>query len=66
MFVRLQLSCQSPVEFPYYASGIRQPDICAHRAAPDYQQDKELLKRFRVILPVYNLCIVSKKIFPKG
>jgi hypothetical protein len=52
------------VEFPYYASGIRRPDICAHCAAPDCQKDKELLKRFRVVLPVCNLCIASKKDIP--
>jgi hypothetical protein len=32
---------------------------------PDCQKDKELLKRFRVVLPVCNLCIASKKDIPK-
>ena len=48
-----------------YASGIRRPDIYAHCAAPDCQKDQELLERFRVVLPVCNLCIASKKDIPK-
>lgn len=30
VFVRLQMSCQSPIEFPYYSSTVGRVDVCAH------------------------------------
>jgi hypothetical protein len=59
------MSCQSHVEFPYYASNIGRPDICAHCAEPEAQRNPELLKKFRTVLPVCEQCItVHKKDIP--
>ena len=51
VFVRLQLSCNSPVEVAYYsASHITRQDICCYCAATeDAERDQESLKTHRVV-----------------
>ncbi|CAG2249105.1 unnamed protein product [Mytilus edulis] len=44
VFVRLQLSCSSHIEFAFYASNIGRVDLCAHCASPETNKDQELLK----------------------
>lgn len=45
VFVKLQLNCQSPIEFSYYSSGINgKLDLCCYCKAEGVQQDKELKK----------------------
>ena len=65
VFVRLQLSCQSPVEFPYYASGVGRPNICAHCASEGAERDRETLKHYKIVLPVCQACIARHKDIPK-
>lgn len=61
VFVKLQLNCQSPIEFGYYSSGIGKADICCYCTAQGIQQDKELKKQFRVVLPVCQACLDDNK-----
>ncbi|WAR00571.1 hypothetical protein MAR_024943 [Mya arenaria] len=57
VFVRLQLSCISPIEFAYYASSsTTKKDICCHCAADNSERDADLLTKFRVVLPICNAC----------
>lgn len=65
VFVRLQLSCSSHIEFAFYASNIGRVDLCAHCASPETNKDQELLKKFKVVLPVCGECIKRKKDIPK-
>lgn len=62
VFVKLQLNCQSPIEFSYYSSGINgKLDLCCYCKAEGVQQDKELKKQFRVVLPVCQTCLDNHK-----
>lgn len=65
VFVRLQLSCSSHIEFAFYASNIGRVDLCAYCASPETNKDQELLKKFKVVLPVCGECIQRKKDIPK-
>lgn len=65
MFVRLQLSCAVHIEFPYYASNIGRPDICAHCGAIGAEKSQEMTGRFRTVLPVCQQCLASGKVIPK-
>ncbi|KAL3865743.1 hypothetical protein ACJMK2_043103 [Sinanodonta woodiana] len=63
--VRLQLSCAVHIEFPYYASNIGRPDICAHCGAVGAEKSQEMTGRFRTVLPVCQQCLASGKDIPK-
>ncbi|KAL3862195.1 hypothetical protein ACJMK2_008182 [Sinanodonta woodiana] len=65
VFVRLQLSCAVHIEFPYYASNIGGPDICAHCGAIGAEKSQEMTGRFRTVLPVCQQCLASGKVIPK-
>lgn len=65
VFVRLQLSCSSHIEFAFYASNIGRVDLCAHYASPETNKDQEQLKKIKVVLPVCGECIQRKKYIPK-
>lgn len=55
LFVRLQMSCQSPIEFPYYSSTVGRVDVCAHCTLPS-EKSQEMLKKYKVVLPVCAQC----------
>ncbi|KAL3889845.1 hypothetical protein ACJMK2_002172 [Sinanodonta woodiana] len=65
VFVRLQLSYAVHIEFPYYASNIGRPDICAHCGAIGAEKSQEMTGRFRTVLPVCQQCLASGKVIPK-
>lgn len=65
VFVRLQLSCNSHIEFPYYSANNTRKDMCCHCAAEGVQKDQELMKTFRVVLPVCVQCHAAGKETPK-
>lgn len=64
VFVRLQMSCQSPIEFPYYSSTVGRVDVCAHSTLPA-EKSPEMLKKYKVVLPVCAQCFISGKEIPK-
>ena len=64
IFVRLQLTCASHIEFAYYKGSVGRPDLCAYCSRPDVQCDTELLTKFRVVLPVYGMCLLNNKSIP--
>ena len=41
-FIKIQINCQSPIEWAYYASGIGKPDLCCYCSAEGIQQDNDL------------------------
>lgn len=52
VFVRLQLACESPIQFSYYTSKVGRTDVCCHCGGVNAEQDKELLKQYRTVLPI--------------
>lgn len=54
VFVRLQMSCQSPIEFPYYSSTVGRVDVCAHCTLPS-EKSQEMLKKYKVVLTVSHI-----------
>lgn len=56
VLVRLQLCCSSPVEWAYYAATNTRKDICCYCAEENTERDKELLKEYRVVLPICAQC----------
>ena len=53
VFVLLQLSCQKSIEFPYHdASSLGQKDKFCHCATEKAARDKDLLKKFKIVLPI--------------
>ena len=59
VFTRLELTCSSPMELPFYANTkiYVQKDIC-YCIRKGVQEDKELKKQFKTILP---LCLSCKE-----
>lgn len=59
------MDCNSPVEFAYYAQNNTVPvdtkTICCYCTAPQVQKDKELLKKYRDVLPICMPCKASGK-----
>lgn len=57
VFVRLQLNCTMHMEFAYYAEAAKgtRKDLC-YCASADVQKDQNLLKKFRMVLPVCVNC----------
>jgi hypothetical protein len=58
------MDCNSPIEFAYYATNNPLPvdrTICCYCTAPQAERDKELLKKFRVVLPMCIRCKTSGK-----
>ncbi|VDI59042.1 Hypothetical predicted protein, partial [Mytilus galloprovincialis] len=43
--VRLQITCETPVEYSFYASTLGRQNICAHCGASGAQKDQDLCKR---------------------
>lgn len=66
--IRLQMDCTTPIEFPFYADknvvSVRK-DTCCHCAEVGAERDKELLKKYQVVLPVCQMCIRRGKQAPK-
>ena len=46
VFIKVQINCQSPIEWAHYASGIGKPDLCCYYAAEGIQQDNDLKKKY--------------------
>ena len=56
--MRLQLNCNGPVEFSYYSASdqVGRKDICAYCATPVADRDRELLQKFKIVLPLCDTC----------
>lgn len=60
--IRTEISCISPIEVPYYSSGIGRGDLCAYCATEDSQCNMELKKKYKTVLPLCGRCkAVGKK-----
>ena len=62
IFVRLQMNCSTSIEFAYYGSDIGRKDLWAHCGTSNSQKDSELMKKFKIVLPV---CRMSKRAYKK-
>ncbi|CAC5402741.1 unnamed protein product [Mytilus coruscus] len=65
IFVRLQLDCRKPIEFPYHASHISRNDICCYCCTPETSKDRQLSVKFRIVLPFSNACLQAGCEVPK-
>ena len=63
VFMRLNLTCESIIELPYYSSSIARTDLCCHCAAADTPVDQELKKQYKTVLPVCVQC-AKKNLMP--
>lgn len=63
--VRLQMTCQTPVEFAYYASSFGRHDVCSHCGESGAEKDQELSRQYRVVLPVCTECTRQNKEIPR-
>ncbi|XP_053378441.1 uncharacterized protein LOC128548073 [Mercenaria mercenaria] len=62
VFVRLQLSCSSPIELAYYATTMNvRKDVCSFCAAENAQKDPALVLKYRVVLPLCQACNTAGK-----
>ena len=60
------MHCRSHIEWAYYGAKVVEPkDLCAHCAKQGAQQDKDLIKKFKTVLPVCDACITEKRSAPK-
>ena len=63
-FIKVQINCQSLTNWvgPLYASGIEKPDLCCYCAAKgiQQQQDNDLKKKYWVVLPLCQACLMDK------
>ena len=58
VFTRLELSCQSPLEWPYFAAtkvSVRK-DICAYCCRKGVSPDAKTKKKFKTVLPICLPC----------
>ena len=63
------MHCKTPIEWAYYAATkIAVPrDFCCHCSKQGAQQDKELKKLFKTVLPICDGCRAeSKKVYQRG
>lgn len=65
VFVRLQLSCSSHIEFAFYASNIGRVDLCAHCASPETNKDQEQLKKIKSRITCLWRVYPKKEIYPQ-
>ena len=56
VFVRLQICCKSSMEFSYYSSNIGKQDLCSYCVNTGAEKDKELVKSYKVVLPICGEC----------
>ena len=69
VFTRLEMHCKTPVEWVYYGAAkiTAQKDLCRHCSKQGAQQDKELKKLFKTVLPICDGCRAeSKKVYKWG
>jgi hypothetical protein len=60
-FIKVQINCQSPIKWAYYASGIGKPILCCYCAAERIQHNNDLKKKYWVVLPLCQACLRDKK-----
>ena len=55
---RSGICCETPIQLPYYTSGLGKTDLCCYCAAEDGEVDQELKRKYKTVLP---LCAACKK-----
>ena len=50
------ITCQSPIEAPYYSSDIGRADLCSYCGGDGAQVDPELKKSYKTVFPICPTC----------
>ena len=69
VFTWLEMHCKTPIEWVYYGATkiTAQKDLCCHCNKQGAQQDNELKKLFKTVLPICDGCQAeSKKVYKWG
>ena len=61
VFVRLSLTCASQIEVPYYSSRVGMPETCVHCGQTGGSRPQDLVRQFKVVLPVCKDCLEKGK-----
>lgn len=59
---RDNLSCATPVEIPFYGSGIGRLDICCFCGTEGGEVDTELKRKYKTVLPICHTCRENGKL----
>ena len=69
VFTELEMHCKTLIEWAYYGAMkiTARKDLCCHCSKQGAQQDKELKKLFKTVLPICDGCRAeSKKVYKRG
>ena len=69
VFTRLEMHCKTLIEWAYYGAMkiTAQKDLCCHCSKQGAQQDKELKKLFKTVLPICDGCWAkNRKVYKWG
>lgn len=53
---RMNISCESPLELPYYSAALGPVDVCAYCGCSGADPKPELKKKFKTVLPLCEGC----------
>lgn len=65
VFVRMNLTCDSPIEQIYYSCKIEHSQVCYHCGEKDslVSPPQEILSRFKTVYPLCEICQENGKTF---
>ena len=58
---RTEITCETPIQLPFYRSGLGKPELCCYCASEDGVVDQVLNKKFQTVLPICAFCKESGK-----
>ena len=53
---RTEISCETPIQLPFYRSGLGKPELCCYSASEDGEVDQVLNKKYQTVLPICASC----------
>lgn len=53
---RSEICCETPIQLPYYASGLGKSDLCCYCASEDGEVDQGLKCMYKTVLPLCAFC----------
>lgn len=60
VYVRRNLECESPIEFAYFSSNLSLPLVCFYCGCFNATRNKDLLKKFKSVMPLCEDCAQTK------
>lgn len=58
---RTGITCETPIQLPFYSSGLGKLDLCCYCASDDGEYDQDLRKIYMTVLPVCRECLQKGK-----